>query len=227
LIDFEFVVFHDHNPFLVFDSNGHITYSNKAAEYLTTTDTIDKLYNLALQFAPKSYGAKYSCVDIQIDIFHFFAINVLYQDDENIAIMLYNKAKKSQKVTLQGFSKSDINLLLKTNIEIFKMQSNAKIKLFSDFDLPPFQIHQNNLSILIQKIFECFKEKKEIAISLHLKIGQKVIIENKRYPIVSLKVQNKELTIKNPQELYDLAQKNYAKIYIEKEYIELDLPMIQ
>ncbi len=227
MIDFEFVVFNDHNPFLVFDSSGAITYSNKSAEYLTTTDAIEKLYLLALQFAPKSYGTKYSLVDIQIDIFHFFAINVLYQDDEHIAIMLYNKPQKPQKITLNGFSKSDINLLLKTNIEIFKMQSDATIKLFSDFDLPPFQIHQNNLSLLLQKIFELFKNTKELNISLQLKIGQKVIIENKRYSIVSLLIKNGAISINNEAELLELAQKNYAKLYINKDFIELDLPMIQ
>ncbi len=227
MIDFEFVVFNEHNPFLVFDSNGAVIYSNKAAEYLTTTDSIGKLYNLALQFAPKSYGAKYSLVDIQIDIFNFFALNVLYQDDEHIAIMLYAKPNKPQKITLSGFSKSDINLLLKTNIDVFKMQSDAKITLFSDFDLPPFYIHQNNLSLLLQKIFELFKKKNELSISLHLKIGQKIVIEDKQYPIVSLTIKNSHVDISNKDELLELAEKNYAKLYIDEKFIELDLAMIK
>ena len=227
MIDFEFVIFNDHNPFLIFDSSGHIVYSNKAAEYLTTTDAIEKLYEIALRFAPKSYGSKYSLIDIQIDIFDFFAINVLYQNDEYIALMLYAKPKKSQKVTLNGFSKSDINLLLKTNIDIFKMQSDATIKLFSDFDLPPFQIHQNNLSLLLQKLFELFKNKKELNISLHLKIGQKIVIGEKQYPIVSLSIKNSYKRLSNKKELLELASKNYAKLYFNKNFIELDLAMIQ
>ena len=226
MIDFEFVVFNDHNPFIVFDANSHIVYSNKSAEFLITIDSIEKLYNLALTYAPKSYGSKYSIVDISIDIFDFYAINVLYKDDNYIGIMLYNKPKKLKEIKLNGFSKSDINIILQANIEIFKLQSKCKLKLFSDFELPPFELHQNNLSLLIQKLFNCFQDAKELEISLNIKIGQKVIIENKKYNIVSLVLKNSIVKVKNEKELIDLAKKNYAHLFFNKNFIELDIPMI-
>ncbi len=226
MIDFEFVVFNDHNPFLIFNTNGHVVYSNKAAEYLITINSIETIYQLALKFAPSTYGSKYSLIDIEIDIFNFFAINVLYENDDFISIILYMNPPKKEEITLNGFILSDINLLLKTNIDIFKMQTNTKLTIFSDLDLPPFQINQNNLSLLIQKILENFKDTKEFNISLSLKIGQKIIIENKKYPIVSLIFKTNKINIKNKNEIIKLSKKNYSKIYINEKYLELDIPML-
>jgi len=179
LTDFKFFIEHDSNPFILFSNDGKVVYLNESAELIFLEPSVDKkLFNIALAHAPKSYGYKKTLLELSLGSFQFYAINILYKNDDEIAIHLYKKpiTKINNTTKLEGYSCTDLNLLLEANIELFKMQYKGKLLLFTDYDLPRFQLHQNNFSFLLRTLFAQFINSKIINITLKIKIC------SKRYP---------------------------------------------
>ena len=226
--DFRFFIEYDANPFVLFNSKGKIIYLNSSAEMLMGSCTREKLFEVALSYAPKSFGYKKTLLDLSFGYFEFYAINVLYENEEEIAIHLYNKpmAKLNSSVNLEGYSKTDINLLFEANIELFKMQYSGELKLITDYDLPKLHIHQNNFSFLIRKIFEQMKNSKEIIINIKIKIGEMIVVNGKKYPIILFILQSEHRDKKSDKEIQNIAMENYINIHFKETSIALEIPAI-
>ncbi len=145
-----------------------------------------ELFRLAISYAPKSFGYKKTLLDIAFGYYEFYAINVMYDNEEEIGIHLYHKpmVKLNDVLNLDGYSKTDINLLFEVNIELFKMQYRGKLELLTDYELPKLYIHQNNFSFLIRKIFEQMIISPKITIKIKIKIGEMIRVNGKKYPII-------------------------------------------
>jgi len=91
LTDFRFFIEYDSNPFVLFNSKGQIVYLNSSAEILMGSCSKKELFELTLSYAPKTFGYKKSLLDLSFGYFEFYAINVLYENEEEIGIHLYNK----------------------------------------------------------------------------------------------------------------------------------------
>jgi len=228
LTDFRFFIEYDANPFVLFNSKGKIVYLNSSAEILMGSCTREKLFEVTLSYAPKNFGYKKTLLDLSFGYFEFYAINVLYDNEEEIAIHLYNKpmAKLNSSVNLEGYSKTDINLLFEANIELFKMQYNGTLKLITDYDLPKLYIHQNNFSFLIRKIFEQMKKSDKITINIKIKIGEMIIVNGKKYPIILFILNSNYRDNKNDKEIGDIAMENYINIHFKETSIALEIPAI-
>jgi nitrogen-specific signal transduction histidine kinase len=226
--NFNFFIEYDANPFVLFNSKGKIVYLNSSAEMLMGSCTRKKLFDVTLSYAPKSFGYKKTLIDLSFGYFEFYAINVLYENEEEIAIHLYNKPmpKINSRVNLEGYSQTDINLLFEANIELFKMQYNGKLKLITDYDLPKLYIHQNNFSFLIRKIFETMKSASEIIINIKIKIGELIIVNGKKYPIILFIFKSNNKEKQKDKEIKSIAMDNYINIHCKEDSIILEIPAI-
>ena len=227
--DFKFFIEHDSNPFILFSNDGKVIYLNESAELIFLEPSVDKkLFNIALAHAPKSYGYKKTLLDLSLGSFQFYAVNILYENDDEIAIHLYKKpvTKIRNIISLEGYSYTDLNLLLEANIELFKMQYKAKLLLFTDYDLPKFQLHQNNFSFLLRTLFAQFSNSKTINITLKIKIGELIVVNDKKYPIVLLKIESDQRDRTNDIEITKITSNHFINAQLDDQAVQLEIPAI-
>ncbi len=225
---FRFLVENDSNPLILFDSQGKIVYLNKSAELFIGSVSQKELYELAIMHAPKTFGAKITHMDLVFKVFKFYAINILYENEDEIAMHLYVKSNlKQRNIVLDGYTATDINILLEANIELFRTQYDGKLRLFTDFDLPEIEMNQNNFSILLRKIFEHCRVAKSIEIELKLKIGEVMVVGKKRYPILTLMIKAEGRSSEGDVEIEKLANKNYINSFLSKKCFLLEIPYIK
>ncbi len=227
-IDFKFFIENDSNPFILFTNRGKIAYLNISAEVLMGTCSSKEIFDIALAHAPQTFGAKKSVLKLTFNSFEFYGINVLYENEEYIGIHLYNKPlkKPNEKMVLDGFTLTDINMLLQANIELFNIDYQGKIALLTDYDIPKLQLHQNNFSLLLRHLLSAFKESDKLAISLKIKLGERVIIKNKNYSIIVLELKGNLQKEKKKNELRKLADRSAITLQIRDNTIVLEIPAI-
>jgi len=225
--DFKFFIEYDLNPFFIFNSNGKLLYLNQSAEYVINETSAKELFELALRFAPQNYGNKITHIEVSFGFLNFYAFNVLYTNDDEIALHLYDKPIENiNQDRLEGFSKTDIFVLLNAHLELFKMDYKGEIKFFADLGLPEFYLNQNLISILFRKTFDTFKKSNYLHIELKLKIGEKVLIDNKRYQILNLKFTSDKRDTTNDKDIKEVAAKNFINSSIGKNSLSFELPFI-
>ncbi len=227
-INFKFFIEHDSNPFILFDNTGKIKYLNNSAEILMGSCKLKEIFDLALAYAPKTFGFKKSILPLHFNSFQFYGINVLYENEDFIGIHLYHKTieKVDQHIVLDGFTLTDINMLIQANIELFNIHYKGDLSLLTDYEIPEFQMHQNNFSLLLRKIFSQFKKSKYLKINVKIKLGERVIFKDKKYAIVVLELKSNTRRNEGNEELKNLAAKNGINIQIKKESINLEIPAI-
>jgi len=228
-IDFESFVEWDNNPFILFSNNGKIIYLNNAAEILFGYVSKKELYDIAVSYAPQNFGYKTTTLTLSYDSFIFHAITVGYKNEEQISLRLYNtpRIKPVRKVETNTFSTTDINILLEANIALFKTTNTNTLKLLTDQDLPSFKIDQNNFSKLLRKTLNAFRASDSIDITLKLLIGQHVIIEDKREPIVQLSISANGRYSEADTEIEILASQCQIKPLLKEHTIKLEIPLIK
>lgn len=227
-INFKFFIENDSNPFILFTNTGKVKYLNDSAEILMGSSTPKEIFDLALAYAPQTFGFKKSILNLNFNSFQFYGINVLYENEEFIGIHLYNKTieKIDKKITLDGFSLTDINMLLQANIELFNIHYEGKLSLLTDYDIPEFQIHQNNFSLFLRKIFTQFDESKNLKINVKIKMGERVVFKENKYAIVVLELKSNNRKDEMDKELEGLAQKNCINLQLQKNTVILEIPSI-
>jgi hypothetical protein len=228
-INFQFFIEHDANPFILFNNQGKIKYLNNSAEILMGSVTPKELFELAVAHAPQTFGFKKSILNLNFNSFAFYGINVLYENEEFIGIHLYNKAieHSNQKILLDGFSLTDINVLLQANLELFNINYNGSIELLADYDIPKFQIHQNNFSLFLRKVLSQFSKSKKLKISVKIKLGEQVVLKGKKYAIIVLELQGQLTKEEKEETLSQLAERNFITMQVEKNRVILEIPAIR
>ncbi|HIP61764.1 MAG TPA: hypothetical protein EYG98_04335 [Sulfurovum sp.] len=226
--DFKFFIEYDSNPFILFSSKGAVLYLNKSAELLMGIHTERKIFDIALSHAPQSFGHKNTLLELTLGSFEFHSINVLYNNDDEIGIHLYTRprAKIAHQAKLEGYSQTDINLLLQANIELFNISYNGELKLLADYELPEMQIHQNRFSMLLRKTFEQFKDSKILNINLKLKIGAVIVVGGRKYPIAILELKSQHRETSTDANIQELASNIYIDSHFEEHSITLEIPAI-
>lgn len=226
--DFSFFIEHDQNPFVLFSSSGSILYLNKAAEHIVGIDTKKELFDLAVAYAPQSFGHRVALMELSFSSHIFYGINVLYNNDEEIGLYLYlrPRPKVSKKEIQEGFTATDLNLLLQVNIELFTMTYTGKLSLVTDYTMPHIQLHQNSVSLLLRKVFAQFSASQRLDIVLTVKIGSKIILEGKSYPIIALKLLSDHRDPQQDPGIRELALSNDIDMLFGSTSLELDIPAI-
>lgn len=229
LIDFKSFVEWDNNPFILFSDQGKILYLNNAAEILFGYVSKKELYDIALSYAPQSFGYKTTTLELNYDSFSFHAITIGYENEEEISLRLYNtpRLKTTRKIDTEKLITTDINILLEANIALFKTKNTNPLKLLTDQDLPAFKIDQNSFSKLLRKTFDTFRASDSIDISLKLLFGQHVIIDNVKEPLVQLSILANGRYVDTDEEIRTLAAKSQIKCLLKEHSIKLEIPLIQ
>jgi len=227
-IDFKFFIENDSNPFILFSNKGKIKYLNISAELLMGSCQPRELFEIAIAHAPKSFGYQKTLINLSFGSFEFYGINILYENEEVLGMHLYNKpmAKVDENALLDGYMLTDINVLLQANIELFNINYVGKIKLLTDYDIPPFQLHQNNFSLLLRNLFAQFENSKDLEISIKIKIGERIVVKEKRYSIIILQLLCKDRDSSQDKELELLALKNHINIHFKENATLLEIPAI-
>ena len=228
-IDFQAFVEWDNSPFILFGNSGKILYLNNAAEILFGYVSKKELYDIAVSYAPQSFGYKTTSLTLSYDSFLFHAITIGYENEEQISLRLYNTPRLKPKLKLQTdkFTTTDINILLEANIALFKSKNNNPLKLLTDQDLPSFKIDQNNFSKLLRKVLNAFRASDSIDITLKLLIGQHVIIEDQKKAIVQLLVKANGRYSDEDDEIQTLAVQSQIKPLLKERSMTLEIPFIQ
>jgi len=228
LTDFRFLVENNNNPLLVFSSGGKVKYFNDSAELLVGMHLSHELFKLAVTYAPQNFGSRTVHIDLTYGTDTFCSITVFYENEDELCIYLYRKshASFSKNWVLDGYSPTDINLLLEANIELFKMKYTNKLTLFTDYSLPKLQIQQNSFSLLLRSIFDQCLVATRVDITLKVKIGEMMIVDDKRYPILMLIVDADKKSDESNPVIEKLASKNHILAYIREYSLILDIPYI-
>jgi hypothetical protein len=228
-IDFKAFIEWDNSPFILFSDQGKILYLNNAAEILFGYVSKKELYDIALSYAPQSFGYKTTSLALNYDSFSFHAITIGYENEEQISLRLYNtpRLKTTHKVETEKLITTDINILLEANIALFRIKNTNPLKLLTDQDLPAFKIDQNTFSKLLRKIFDTFRASDSIDISLKLLFGQHVIIDNKKEALVQLSILANGRYADTDEEIRTLAAKSQIKCLLKEHSIKLEIPLIQ
>ena len=227
-INFEAFVDWDNSPFILFNNSGKIIYLNNAAEILFGYVSKKELYDITVSYAPQSFGYKTTSLTLNYDSFMFHAVTIGYENEEQISIRLYNtpRAKPTKKLETDKFIVTDINILLEANIALFQTKNANPLKLLTDQDLPPFKLDQNNFSKLLRKVLNAFRASDSIDISLKLLIGQHVIIEDEKKPLIQLCVEANGRYNDTDEEIRLLAAESQIKSLLKEHSITLEIPLI-
>ena len=227
-IDFKFFIENDSNPFVLFSSSGKLKYLNTSAEILMGSCNPKELFKIALSYAPQNCGYNKTVLDLSFGSFEFYGINVLYENEDIIGMHLYNKpmAKVDDSSLLEGYTLTDLNLLLQANIELFDIHYTGRIKLLTDYDIPKLQIHQNDFSMLLRHIFSQFLENKILEISMKIKLGERVVVKDTRYSIIIIQVQSTSRDKEHDKETELLALKSHINIHFKESATILEIPAI-
>lgn len=228
-INFQAFVEWDNSPFILFNAQGKILYLNNAAEILFGYVSKKELYDIAVSYAPQSFGYKTTSLTLNYESFIFHAITIGYENEEQISLRLYNtpRVQPKRKIETDKFITTDINLLLEANIALFKTKNTNPLKLLADQDLPPFKMDQNNFSKLLRKTLDVFRSSDSIDISLKLLIGQHVIIDDKKESIVQLAILANGRYADTDEEIRTLAAESQIKCLLNEHSIKLEIPLIK
>ncbi|KIM12207.1 MAG: hypothetical protein KU38_04725 [Sulfurovum sp. FS08-3] len=227
-IDFEYFIDCDNSPFVIFSNAMKVIYLNRAAEILMGYVQNRELYTLAITHAPQDIGSKTTLLDLKYGSFIFHSITVAYQDEEHIAIRLYNKPiiKNDSTMAQEKLILTDINTIMEANLTLFKMYNSCDMHLLTDTDLPSFKVDQNQLSKLIRDSLDSFKNNNYIMIHLSIVIGESIRINDKRHQILQIRFQSDKRNEDYDQNIKTLSQNNYVVTMLEDKYIKINIPMI-
>jgi len=228
-IDFQPFVEWDNSPFILFSNQGKILYLNNAAEILFGYVSKQELYDIALAYAPQTFGYKTTTLTLNYDSFNFYAVTVGYENEEHISIRFYNTPRVKPAVPLETgkLMTTDINILLEANIALFKTKNSNKLQLLTDQDIPSFKIDQNNFSKLLRKSLDAFRSSDSISINLKLLIGEHVIIAGKKESIVQLSIEANGRYNDADSEIKSLADQSQISVLLKEHVIKLEIPLIQ
>jgi len=228
-IDLQFILESDSSPVIVFDHRGKILWLNSAAEILLGYADRKELFEIALTHAPKDFGNRTTLLELHYRQLSFYAVNVAYNSDEWVALRLYYRPRSGEKRHLEKekLIETDINMLLEAAITLFKMQHKQKLSLLTDQDLPPFKIDQNNFSKLLRKTLESFRRSSRIEVSLKMAIGEFLIIDDNRYPLLRLKIRANGRYPDDDHAIRELAESLQIVPLLEETLVTFDIPLIQ
>lgn len=218
----------DLSPFLTFSCGGKLIYSNNEAQFLLTKVTTKELYEIAMQYAPISYGFNTSYIDLNLASYKFYAVTVGYEDEETIGLKLYKStmAKKSKLFKNNG-EVVNIFTLIDLCISSNKIKSQANFIKSYDPSIPEFKIMVDDFLKLVNYIYSNFSNTDTVNTTIRLKIGEYIKLDGKKYSLIQVLISydNDNVFLKNDT-LEDYANSMGIMLSAYKRNIEINLPLI-
>lgn len=214
---------YDYNPFILFNANGKVLSLNSEAQFLLGAASSSEIFSLASSYANINYGFKTTFLEINFGRYKFFGLTVGYENDDEIGIKLYqmpsfnvNKPKPTGELT---------NIYTLVDLCISTNSINSDINFIKDFDptIPDILINSNEFIKLLNKIYSCFSDNKEVKTKIYFRIGEHIKFEDKKYSLFSIEV--KADNQKKMDEFKIFAESSSFIIEI-KDKITINIPMI-
>jgi len=214
---FEFFIEYDINPVIFFDEKGNVKYCNQEAEIFLSYINVKEVYNFVIKNASKEKLMLSEFKKVRFNDFEFNGFSIGYNDNL-IGVRFFINTKKNN-ITISSLEKVDLLKLINFAIEYINLKQNTKFKIFPDLSIREIYINKKELLKILIDIFE---NQQNVEIITHLKVGEYLKINSKKYPIIELKIKthtNKKLSsnffeIENTNEGYNI------KIPFIKEYNE-------
>lgn len=215
----------DLNPVLSFSSNAKIIYSNSEAQFLLNRIKQKELFDLALTYAPKTFGALTSYIDLTFKTYTFYAITVMYENEDEIHMKLYKSAmvKKESKLNIKNINTTNIFTLVDLAISTSKIKNDISFTKNYDPSIPEFKLDASSFIKTLNQIFEAFKDKESVTCSIMLKIGEYIKIDNKKYSLISVEIAANE---KSDFSSLSVKETNSFILTSDETKITIDLPLI-
>ncbi|RXJ60870.1 hypothetical protein [Candidatus Marinarcus aquaticus] len=216
----------DLNPIITFSNTGKLLYSNAEAQFLLNRIDAKELYDIAIKYAPATYGFNTTYINLPIKNYVFYAITVGYENEDELHIKLYKSTmvKKENKISTKNGEIANIFTIVDLNISTQKTKKEINFIKNYDPSIPEFKMMVPELLKVIGKIYESFDECTIITTSIKLKIGEYIRIDNEKYSLISIEIiSDGEL---NFQESLDNASNSSYILTIEDKKATIDLPLI-
>ncbi|MFA9374094.1 MAG: hypothetical protein ACERKK_08045 [Poseidonibacter sp.] len=180
----------DLNPVVSFSSTSKIIYSNSEAQFLLSRIKQKELFELALKYAPKSFGAETSYIDLVVKNYTFYAITVMYDNEDEIHMKLYKSAmvKKESKLNIKNINSTNIFTLVDLAISTSKIKTDTVYTKNYDPSIPEFKLDASSFIKTLNQVFESFIGSNTIRCSIMLKIGEYIRIEGKKYSLITVEI---------------------------------------
>ena len=215
----------DLNPILSFSSSSKIIYSNSEAQFLLNRIKQKELFDLALTYAPKTFGALTSYIDLTIKNYTFYAITISYENEDEIHMKLYKSAmvKKESKLNIKNINTTNIFTLVDLAISTSKIKNNINFTKNYDPSIPEFKLDASSFIKTLNQVFEVFKDKDSVSCSILLKIGEYIKIDNIKYSLISVEiVANEESDFSS----LNIKETNSFILTYDDTKVTIDLPLI-
>ncbi len=224
---YEEMMEHDLNPFMMFDSAGKLSNYNKEAEFLLSYVSSREIYDLAVSNAPLSFGFKRSFVSLHYERNTFFAILVGYLDEEKLGIQLYKEVCDSVKHQ-EDTKRTEVNIFTLLNLSKNSTLSSSTIIINELYDpsIPDIKLNVEKFLNLLNHSFRLYQEAEELSLKVFLKIGETMILDDKKYPICSVKFQSYDTTIKDTSVLFTKAKEAGVSLFAKDDSIMIEFPLI-
>lgn len=215
----------DLNPILSFSSNAKILYSNSEAQFLLNRIKQKELFDLALTYAPKTFGAQTSYIDLNIKNYTFYAITVMYENEDEIHMKLYKSAmvKKESSLNIKNINTTNIFTLVDLAISTSKIKNDINFTKNYDPSIPEFKLDASTFIKTLNNIFEAFRDKENVTCSILLKIGEYIKIDNKKYSLISVEISSNK---KSDFSSIITKENNSFILTADETKVNIDLPLI-
>ena len=215
----------DLNPILSFSSTSKILYSNSEAQFLLNRIKQKELFDLALSYAPKTFGALTSYIDLTIKNYTFYAITVMYENEDEIHMKLYKSAmvKKENTLNIKNINVTNIFTLVDLSISTSKIKSDINFIKNYDPSIPEFKLDASSFIKTLNQIFDAFKGNKNVSCSILLKIGEYIKIDEKKYSLISVEISTDK---ENDFSSLNIKENNSFILTKDDTKVTIDLPLI-
>lgn len=216
---------YDYNPFILFSSDAKIISLNAEAQFLLGAAKTSELFELASSYANITYGFKTTFLELEFGRFKFFGLTVGYETEDEIGIKLYQAP--SFKIDKPKPTGELTNIYTLVDLCISTNSINSNIIFLKEFDptIPEIIINSNEFIKILNKIYLCFSDNKEVYTKIFFRVGEHIKFEDKKYSLFSISVSADNKSNKRLEEL-NTAVKN-SNFFIEiKKNITINIPMI-
>ncbi|NPA28585.1 MAG: hypothetical protein GXO33_00160 [Epsilonproteobacteria bacterium] len=218
---------YDYNPWVLFDANGKVLTLNQEAQFLFAEVTPQEIFNLAVTYANQSYGFKTTMMELEFGKYEFFGIMVGYEDNDAIAIRLYQRPpERIAEPHVSQLTAHNIYALIDLAVSTSSIGREAPIATELDPTLPEIKIDPESFVAFLTQAFESMQKKSPTRLSLLLKTGETLKFEGKRYPIFAVRIEGEPTSHLPEASLRRLAQ-NLNGYFLQKPgALILEAPLI-
>lgn len=217
----------DLNPIISFSSQGKILFSNQEAQFLLSRISQKEIFDLALRYAPNSFGFQTSYIDLPLKNYLFYAITVGYEDEDEIHVKLYKSTfvKRKKKLSSKNATLTNIFTLVDLTISTKKTKSDVKFIKNYDPSIPELKLVAPEFLKLLNSVYDSVDNATMVTTSVKLKTGEYIRIDEKKYSLITVEVTSDGDFYKFNNVNQDQDTNSFI-LTVEEDKILIDLPLL-